>query len=452
MGLMTAELFNAIQNGAPVYPILELDIGGTTKRYGAAAVDVDSLGMYEERVLSWSPITRGASLTGASLQALNAVVEIEDMGRDLDQVVTGEFSRTVAGSAARGKLVSPAVSTASYFTFYSGVVKDYRKSGPLRYSFDLTTLDEPLNGRIKTPTLSKWDFPLAEDADRDIPVPLIFGEHDSTTVGGPTGGLIPCIRIGTIGGSLTYLIQHGMGRSLDQVFVGDDARTGNGTFYFVNGRRYSVVDTISGVAPTVSESVTVDVSGITDTGGSGGTLIKNPAEQLKQLLAWWIFDEMQDTTGSVKGIGATIPSTVPIDTGSFDAAGAFFDIHSIEGSRRLSGEETGMSILNEWCSNHSAVPYWNHRGKLAIAINDWFVDDIYDSAGGLLHTFSHNDDQGEFQYVFDTEILADEVSAEFMYSSADNKFFRTIRVIDTLRGIDRKEPRKLFWSRATLST
>lgn len=444
MGLMTIELFDAIQEGKPVYAILELDIGGTTKRYGSAAVDVDSLGMYEERVLSWSPITRGASLTGTSLQALNATVEVEDEARDLDKVVTGEFSRTVAGSAARGKLVSPAVAVESYFTFYSGVIKDYRKSGPLRYSFELTTLDEPLNGRIKTPTLSKWDFPNAEDVDRDIPVPLVFGEHDSSTVGGPVGGMIPCIRLGTISSNLTYLITHGVGDGIVQAYkdgVAEGAEVS--AVYSVNGRSYHTVHGF-GVDPTTSEKVTVDFQGITDDGTTSGTVIKNPAEQLKQLLAHWVFDEIQDTQD-----GLAIAAGTPIDETSFDDVGNFFNIHSIEGSRRLSGEETGMAILNEWCVNHSAVPYWNHEGKLAIAINDWFVDDIYDSAG-IVPSFTHNDELGEFQYKFDTEILADEVSAEFLYSSADSKFFRTLRVIDTLRDINRKEPRQFFWSRAKI--
>jgi 8-oxo-dGTP pyrophosphatase MutT (NUDIX family) len=339
------------------------------------------------------------------------------------------------------------VSTASYFTFYTGVIKDYRKSGPLQYAFDLTTLDEPLNGRIKTPTLSKWDFPNAEDKDRDIPIPLVLGEHDSTTVGGPVGGMIPCIRIGTTGGEITYLVSHGRVESITDVFV-DGVSDGSAAanFVLVNGRRYQTINSFTS-PPAVGAVVTTDCKGITDNGrgsGNGGVAIKNPAEQLKQIMAHWVFDEIQDTAGNM-----AIPAGTPIDETAFDAAANFFDIHSVEGSRRLTGEETGISILNEWCSNHSAVPYWNHEGKLSIAINDWFVDDIYDSAG-TVPTFTHGDELGEFQYVFDTEILADEVSAEFLYSSADNKFFRTLRVIDTLRGIDRKEPRKLFWSRAKI--
>ena len=442
MGLMSPELFNAIQRGDPVYPILELDIGNTTLRYGAAPVDVDTLGMYEEKLLSWSAATSGASLTGLSLQGLNAAVEIDDQQRELDRIVTGESGRSIAGGSARAKLVSPVVAAASYFTFYAGVIKDYRKSGPKRYAVNLTTLDEPLNGRIKTPTLSKWDFPNAEDKDRDIPVPLVFGEHDAALVGGPVGGMIPCVRIGDAAGDLSYLVGHGRCDEVPAIYVDGVADGGAARDkHVINGRQYEIVGSFTS-PPAVGAVVTVDCDGITDTGGAGGAVIKNPAEQLKQILAHWVFDEIQSPTNNM-----AIPAGTPIDITSFDAAGNFFDIHSIEGSRHLKGTETGMSMLNEFCVNFNAVPYWNHSGELAIAINDWFVDDIYDAAGSL-PTFTHDDELGEFQYIWDTEILADEISVEFLYSSADSKFFRTIRVVDTLRGINSKEPRQLFWSSA----
>ena len=266
MGLMSDELYQAIRQGKPVYPVLEMDIGGVTKRYASARnpIRAPTLGMYDGKILSWSATTRGGSPSGNSLQSLNATVEIEDSSGDIDAIATGEFARSIAGSAVRGKRVSPAVDASAYFTFYVGVIKDYRRGRNKVYSFDISTRDEALKGRIKTPPLSKWDFPNAEDKDRDIPTPLVFGEHDSSTVGGPVGGMVPCIRIGNVDSVLTYLVMHGLGDGVTEGFVNgvSDGSIANNTL-LINGRHYHTIDSF-GSPPAVGDTVTVDIDGITD--------------------------------------------------------------------------------------------------------------------------------------------------------------------------------------------
>jgi hypothetical protein len=92
--------------------------------------------------------------------------------------------------------------------------------------------------------------------------------------------------------------------------------------------------------------------------------------------------------------------------------------------------------------------FWDNSGDLAIAVNDWAFDKIYSSETPHFH---HNmQGWANFRYSYDTSLLADEISADYFYSTAGGDFLKSVRVKDTLRGWNVRETRQLYWSRAKL--
>lgn len=440
MGRLSQELIDAITNKELIFTVVELDIGGTTYGYSGQWVASNSFGMYKAQVIEggFGDIKQAVSLELGGLQGSGTSVTIhDDTDLTLHKMMEGEYGRTMKGSDARVKIVSPAIAADKFYTAFAGEIHSVAQSQPRVWTFAIKPKDKPLRGVVRTPIISTTDWPNAHGDAVGLRVPIVFGHHLST--GTVATGMVPTLYVDTVG--FRYLISAGNLKVITGVYI-DGVKTAaagvwaGGSSPSVNGRTYHWIDFISDQVDAV---ITVDVDGVTDTGLAGGTMEANPANQLKMLLVNWVFGEYQD------GVWLA-DSTAPIDTDSFSRTAAFFDIHNITGSRVIAGGAQTGATINEWSKTFQCAVYWTNEGKIGVAPDPYCLDDIYFASPWL--TEEHCISDPKFKY--STQLLKDEVQANFLYSTADKKPFDSVRVKDTLRGWDVAESIDLNWGIASI--
>ncbi len=445
MGLMTQAMIDALKAGKKRACIMEWTFAGTTYRYSRDGVATDEY-PYIPRVASFGGPggTLLALLAGRKLADDTRHVTLQEKDGDITRLIAGENSEEVIGSAVVLKLIAEGVSSADWHTWYTGEVFDYGRDGPGRWTLSLQPpYADQLKGRIKTPMVAPYDFPDADDTAENKAVPLLFGEHDSTGTG--RAGLLPTLSVDTVG--YRYLVSLGRLQSAGGTF--DVWKDGSlqtvSTHYTITqlnagGRSYRVIDFIAGPP---DEPITCDMEGMTDSGVGGGVTITNPAEQLKLLLANWVFGELGDTNGY------GVPSDSPVDEYSFDIVAGFLDRSGATSSRYVAGDRTGESIVNEFLTEHNLFAYWTNEGKLALAHCDWFVDDIYDSSFPFF-MYGQRGVGRDLEYRYLSDQRYDEIAAKHFYSTNDGDFLDQVRVKDPDAGLDSRLDMELYWSRASL--
>jgi hypothetical protein len=422
---------------------MEWTFAGTTYRYSKDGVATDDY-PYPKRVASFGG-PRGtllALLAGRHLVDDSRNVTLQEKGGDITQLIAGENAEQVVGSSVLLKLIAEGVDSSDWYTFYTGEVYDYGRDGPGRWTLSLQPpYADQLRGRIKTPMIAPFDFPNADDTAENKAVPLLWGEHDSTGTG--RAGLLPTLSVDTTG--YKYLVSLGRIQSASGYDVWANGALQTVTTHYTigninsGGRVYRVIDFIA--SPT--EPITCDMEGMTDTGLGSGSTITNPAEQLKLLLANWVFGELGDTSGY------GVPSDSPVDEYSFDLVAAFLDRSGATSSRYIAGDRTGEDIVNEYLTEHNLFAYWTAEGKLALAHCDWFVDDIYDSSFPWF-SFGQRGVGRTLDYRYLSNQRYDEIAAKHLYSTNDGDFLEQVRVKDPDAGLDARLDMELYWSRASL--
>ena len=444
---MTQGMIDALKANKKRACIMEWTFAGTTYRYSKDGVATDDY-PYPQRVVSFGgpggPIL--SLLAGRNLVDDTRHVTLQEKDGDITMLIAGEHSEEVIGSTVVLKLIAEGVSSGDWYTFHTGEVFDYGRDGPGRWTLSLQPpfLDQ-LRGRIKTHLVTPYDFPNAHDTAENKAVPLLLGEHDSTNTG--RNGLLPTMSVDTSG--FKYLVALGRLQNAGGTYavwaadsstpltVTTDYTIGNiGTS---GGRIYRVIDLVA----AETEPITCDMEGLTDTGDGSGVTITNPAEQLKLVLANWVYGELGDT------FGYGVPGDSPVDEYSFDLVAAFLDRSGATSSRYVSGDRTGEDIVNEYLTEHNLFAYWTNEGKFALAHCDWFVDDIYDPA---LPFFNYGE-RGlgkvlEYRYLSDQRY--DEVAAKHLYVTNDGDFLDQVRVKDPDAALETRLDLELYWSRASL--
>jgi hypothetical protein len=446
MGLMTQAMVDALVAGKTRVCIMEWTFAGTTYRYSKDGVAIDEY-PYPPRVASFGGLggTLLALLAGRHLVDDTRHVTLQEKNGDITQLIAGENAEQVIGSSVVLKLIAEDVDSSDWYTFYTGDVFDYGRDGPGRWTLSLQPpYADQLKGRIKTPLIAPYDFPNADDTAKNKPVPLLWGEHDSTSTG--RTGLLPTLSVDTT--KSHYLVALGQLKTTAATFNvwenGVLQTEGVGNDYVLgavqSGGRYYRVININGAA---TEPVTCDMEGMTDTGVGGGTTITNPAEQLKLLLANWVFGELGDTSGY------GVPSDSPVDEYTFDLVAAFLDRSGVTSSRYIAGDRTGEDIVDEYLTEHNLFAYWTPEGKFALAHCDWFVNDIYDTSFPWFQ-FGQRGVGRSLDYRYLSDQRYDEIAAKHLYSTNDGDFLEQIRVKDPDAGLDARLDMELYWSRASL--
>jgi len=443
MGLMSQALIDALIAGKTRACIMEWTMAGTTRRYSKDGIAAPSY-PYPQSVLSFGGESGNvlSLLSGRNLADDTRHVTLFEQNGDITKIIFGEDAEKVVGSSVVLKLMAEDVDEENWFTWYTGEVADYGRDGPGRWTLTLQPpYADQLSSRIKTPILTPYDFPDADDAVKNKSCPLIWGIHDSLNTG--RDGLLTALSVDTVNDY--FLPSHGRTQAAGSTYnVWDDGTLKTVTTHYTienitrGGRVYTVIAFLS----TPTGPVTFDIEGMTDDGTGSGATLTNIAEQLKFLLANWVFDEVTDTSGY------TIPADGPVEENSFDLVASFLSRSGDNSSRYLTGDETAESLINDILSKKNLFGYWTNLGKFALAHCDWFVDDIYDSALPWF-SFGQRGVGQDLGYQFLTSRRYDEISAKHLYSSSDGDFLEQLRVIDPDAGLGSKLDLNLFWSKAS---
>lgn len=451
MARISQELRDAIVNKEPIFAVAELDIGGTTYGYAGQWVASAAFGMYKAQVIQngFGAIKQSVTLRDGTLQGTKTSVTIHDIDQTIHKLMEGEYGRSVKGSEARIKIVSPAIDADKYYTAFTGEIDSVAQSKPRVWAFSIKPKDKPVKGVIRSPIISTTDWPNAHGDAVGLRAPIVFGKHEST--GTEATGMVPTHYVDTT--NYVYLVSAGIIYAVNDVWADGASVAGANWDYThttVNGRKYSTITFTSGAYDAAV--ITVDCEGVTHNGwaiGGGGLLQANPAEQLKILLANWVFGEFQTAAATQVSpfYWYYLPAVdAPIDLPSFQRTAAWFDIHNITGSRVVAGGAQAGATINEWAKTFQCAVYWTNEGLIGVAPDPYILDDIYFDSPWLTEEHCI----GDPKFTYSTETLKDEVQAKFLYSTADGKAFDSVRVKDTLRGWDVTESIDLNWGIASI--
>lgn len=358
----SATLLTAMrQPGAMPLWVLELGTGSSKLRFASHYYASTTDGLYHGKVIGWGGWSRALADRSYSLETVSTTVTVADTDKVIAALVAGgSGSSSVArGAAAVIKRGDPTVATASWYTAFSGVVDARRLQEP--DVWELTLRPDDLSLRRPVPRLWRIaiaDWPGAPAASIGLLAPIIYGRHDSASLG--AAGQVPLIRVG-VG---VYLAGAGILASVDRVYVDGDLQSSSDWTESnprANGRDYTVVTFTTD--PGDDAQITADLQGLTDDGDGSGSLITDPVDQLSNLLSNFVLADWQHGDWNSA-------SSYQIDTASFTAAQTWVSHRGWAGSRRIADTTTGVALLNEWCASWGIYSYWSDAGKIALALDD----------------------------------------------------------------------------------
>ncbi|MHA2337485.1 MAG: hypothetical protein ACXACX_09285 [Candidatus Hodarchaeales archaeon] len=438
MGLMSYAMIEALKAGKNSAYILEWTLADIVYRFSKDGSHTDDY-PYPKRVITYGgPVGALVQLlAGRGITDYTRNIILDDGDGDITRIVLGENAEQIVGSSMTIKRLAEDVNEDSWYTSYTGNVFDYGKDGSKWVFICQPPQADRLNGRIRTPLIALYDFPDAEADSINEESPIIIGKNNSTGLG--QRGMLPTHYVDTT--NYLFLASHGTLPSGDYAVWDDETLQTETTDYtwetvLRSGRRYQIINMVA----EPSGEIKFDAKGITDDGTAGGTVIINPAEQMKQILAHWVFDEIQDTENNMD-----IADDSSVDVYTFDIVGRFLDRCNATSSRRIDGSKKAKEILNEFVKNFNLFTYWTNLGKLALAHCDWIVDDIYDETFPVFWFGQMGVDE-KLKYKSLSNRRFDEIAVKYMYNEASKKFLRQIRVKDPDYNLDASHPLQMFWA------
>ena len=312
MGQLSAALKAALDPpGSEPAWLIEIAPASGSKRYAPDDVSAIGSGLYEGRALSVSPIDHGVSDDfGGGLRNTEVRVALLDHDRAFMRLVEGPTGDQVRDAVATLKLAHDGVVAGDWSTEFSGRLADWQFPEPfiaeLLLRPDDLTLERLIPGAIWTITQADW--PHAHADVLGVPAPFLYGKFDSQPY--TNEGLIPCLAVDTTG-TMRHLVCAGRANSIDVVYIdGVTTTTHTVEYIVVNGKLFTTLTWSS--SPGEDAVVSVDCEGYETDGDGGGTLITNPATQLKHLLSNFLFGEYRS--------GLWLSDASELDAASFTAA------------------------------------------------------------------------------------------------------------------------------------
>jgi hypothetical protein len=422
MGLLSANLKAKILAGtADLYWAYVLTLP-TPRQVSDHAVASLTGGLFEGRVLDWSPFRRNALDSHGHLEIGDATVTVDDTDRSIAALVASSTANAIRGSAVTVYLAERSLAQSDWLSYLVGQVAappDW--PAPLQAQFRLTLADLPL--RAKVPALmtrSTWPY-AADTGVIGSPAPEVYGRHDSRGQG--DGGMIPCLLVDST--TNRYLVQRRYATAVDRVFVdGLEVYTG---WSVVNVTRGGSVYTVIEFASAPTGDVTADVQGVDDAGTGAGALITNPVLELQD----WL--EM---------IGMTC------DAALFASAAAWATRHGRTGSFRIAEQRVALDILNDFVDSIGALAFFTNSGKLGIAIDAHDDTAVYPDANALIYVGGGRDDVEPIKPTREYDQIIDSITGRFSFNSATGDFTQTLPVRDPnlSEGSDEDYPMPASWA------
>lgn len=424
MALLNASLKTELQKASPrVFPVLEIAFSDGTKRYAKVPYCSTTNGYYQPKVISFGSFRRTVSDRTNNLESPQFTVAITDEDSDF-RTRLGKGDR-LFGTTATIKLASPAIAAANWFTLFSGILYEWnRRRGEMAYDLTLRYDDLPLLSPFPRITIDKYDWPNAAPDALGQYVPIAYGRHDGLLSGDNStkDGAIPTYYVDTV--NWRYVVCLGRAKEITRVY--DDAvrvTTWATAYVTVNGRLYTVIDSTVDRGTSV---VTCDILGYETVGDGTGTLMDEPTDQIKHLLVNFVYNEPPRVTSGGSLLWRA-DSEAPVSTGDWSTTKTFLAKLlpvGYKGSIYLTGQNTGIDVLNNWCQSHEVKAFWTNNGNIAIRPDDQTTTALYLDDPWLRW---ETDDIGDsFTPLYLSNNTTKRVTAQYSYVPARNRFGQTL--------------------------
>lgn len=362
MGLLTAGLLAALQRtGSQPFAALTLTLPDSTRRWSTAYVASLSGNLWSGKLLSIGSITRSIADPSFSLEHSDLQVTIDDLDGVFGQLVDGSSANSIRGSVATVQLGELSVAQANWSTVWTGIVQRWNMSTPGQWELSLTMDDVPLRRGVPKVLINSADHANAHESAMNLPAPLVYGRHSS--IGQGESGSITCPYIDTV--NYRFMVSLGQVKSVDRVYVGGVEKTSgwSATTLSAGGRTYQIIDfTNDPFDGGDVQEVTADVQGYEATGDGSGTMISEPAAQLKHCLINFVFGDYRSENWAT--------SHARVDATSFTTASSFCTAKGYATSMVVNAETTGEALITAWCQSVLCHAYWTVDGKVAVVFDD----------------------------------------------------------------------------------
>lgn len=434
---MNAALTAEIRAGRPVFPVFDVDwvargysIGhGRYGRGGAIMADgppvkgiVPTAGFKE--------CSYGPGMKGNTLVAARTSVKVNDADGSIQAMLETYDPR---GSAATVRWASPFLVAADWEVIFSGLVEDWKVQGSV-VEILLKTNDAALQSPGPKPIFSRSEWGSAFDATTwGTSMALVTGIHDSYKVTGR--GMVPAVNIrwDSDNGFFWWHASIGNLKSIPRIYYdGGVKETG---FTILRGTFGGVFQTIITVdaanIPRNSDGeaeggqiVSFDCEGPGPTGTTAGTPVTNPIKQLRAFLNNYVFRDTR--RGEWNVIDAA-----QIDTATWDAVEAYFDLYGYEGAFRIGGgdrEEAGKVIEAVLEAHRWLKAWWTPTGKIALGVIPHADPNV---AGDDWLNASTKVSDKDFSYVpGDRKEVLSGIICPYLYSHSEQKYLGSYEAHD----------------------
>lgn len=414
-GLLSSALKVELRKATPeVYLALTVNFPDETWLLSSAALASTAQGEYLPRVKNWGAVGRSVELWPPSLGLPDTRVTIIDEDRRFSRLLAGESLPELRGSTATIHLRSPNVADVDSFLLFSGILEHWSQPDMITAELSFASDMRLLRSFFPAVSISEADYPFADPSALGGYYPILYGVHSS--VGASGNGAVPCLFVDTVAN--TYLLCLGRANRATGVYK-DGVVVSDYTVEYVERNGVLRTEIVFG-ADQGEAAITCDCEGYETVGGTvgGGTLITNPADQLKHLLSNFVFGEYKT--------GAWLSVSTRIDTTSFGTAATFFTAKGSKGAKYLGTEQRrGEEVLTEWSASWFAHPFLTNAGKLGVAILDHRKATVY-----VDDPWVRVEDIASFRPSHDPDHMLKRISVQYAYDSVQKKFMRTLEVAD----------------------
>lgn len=424
---MNAELRKILEKGGPVLPVLDVewmirgfDIGA--ERYAPKKLFADrQVSTLTVAGNGFAEIRYGAGLRGNTLVAARTVVKLSAdtrLSKKLEQY-------DPRGSASTIYWASPLLLKADWEPLHVGIVEDWRITPNFTDLF-LKTDDSVMPAQSPKPFFSKADSSSAADPSIwGVPMPLVLGSHSGFDMTGR--GAITAYNV-RYNDTLGYWYCASIGNvNVIRVYVDGIQRLSGFTIarHMFGGTQMTLIKFDTTQKPEVNAVVTCDVTGPDADGQLVGPTLKNPISLLRVYLNNYVFRDHRS--------GDWNPVDVfQIDTASWDAVVAYFDLKGYESGIKIGGArgdfQSAQAVIQKLLDSYVWLRIqWTETGKLTI-----FVIDHADEnpAGNWVRADVITSDQGFVYTPGDRKEVIDRVSVPFLPNDSESKFMSTFEAHD----------------------
>lgn len=357
-----------------IYSVLESDLS-TTLRFAEHPIASDSLGMYLPYLVSGALPAREADTVNFSFNSAKASASVFDEDRAIQKELGGASRKAIRGRAIRWKLVSPFLDVADHLTLFDGVISNYGMSAERTYNFELSPKISEFDSQFNMPVASTALFPSIPDEDgaefKDTDLWIVYGKHVSSSATG-SDGMIQCTPMGEAD---LWIVSLGAVEEVLAVYEDGTRRDNDDWTEILVARGNHNISTIrfTATAPPVTDTITVDVKGLTNVPTGTGTMISNPMGIARNLVANFVYND-----GTTANLAAWAEeSGLPMNTTILDAAEEFYDIRNLTASAQIFSSNIPRTVLAGIGKDWNAAPFFTIDNKFAMRPEDPSETDLY---------------------------------------------------------------------------